>query len=414
MAAPTNPDMKYARQYPDLGTGPLPTRDCTSQEYFELESQRVFRRSWLCIGRDDQVPNAGDYFVRDLKVVNTSILVLRGRDGKLRAFHNYCAHRLNKLMRPGEGNCKAIACQFHGWVYDFEGRLVHLTNEHLFADFDRSKHGLHTVHLDTWEGFIFINLSPKPEVSLKEWIGPLYDKLTGYFEGQVASGKLSTRMDCNWKLAVDSQTEGYHAPNLHRRSLKEAFSPAANPTLLFAHAKLWGKHRQLSIQANVDYKPTPAEAIAMRAASFPMFPAPAHIAAKLPKIVNQGQYEGWAFDIFMIFPNLLIALMTKSYVVEWFYPESSNRTVMEVWNYAYKPETYGDLIATEFSDVMVREVNREDFSTLEGTQEGMEAGIQNSVFLCDEEFLVRHGHGVVAQMIGEQELESRTEPSVVR
>src|ERR1700733_12842136 len=106
MVAPTNVDMKYSRQYPELGTEPLSTLDCTSQDYFQLESERVFKRSWLCIGRDDQVPNSGDYFVRDLKVAHTSILVVRGRDKQLRAFHNYCRHRLAKLKRPGDGNCK--------------------------------------------------------------------------------------------------------------------------------------------------------------------------------------------------------------------------------------------------------------------------------------------------------------------
>jgi phenylpropionate dioxygenase-like ring-hydroxylating dioxygenase large terminal subunit len=404
MVAPTNPDMKYSRLYPELGTEPLSTDDCTSQEYFKLESEHVFKRSWISIGREDQIPNPGDSFARDLKVAGTSVLVVRGRDGKVRAFHNFCRHRLAKLKRPSDGevNCKSIMCEFHGWVYDFEGRLVNVPNENLFANFDRSKNGLRSIHLETWEGFIFINLSPTPETTLQEWLGPLYDKFTGYFDGQVISGKLSSRMNCNWKLAVDSQTEGYHAPSLHRTTLRNAFAPIDNPNMLFLYAKLWGKHRQLSIQSNMDFNPSPTQALASRSASLPMFPAPAKITAKLPKIVNPERHDDWSFDIFFIFPNLLVAMMTGSYVAEWFYPETPNRTVMDVWNYTYKPETYGDLIATEFSDVVVREVNREDFSMLEGIQEGLHAGIQDSVLLCDEEFLVRHGHQVVAQMIRER------------
>jgi phenylpropionate dioxygenase-like ring-hydroxylating dioxygenase large terminal subunit len=403
MVAPTNPDMKYSKQYPELGTEPLSTYDCVSQEYFDLESEHVFKKSWLCIGRDDQIPNPGDYFARDLKVAHTSILVIRGRDGEVRAFHNFCRHRLAKLKRPsdGEGNCRAITCEFHGWVYDDQGKLVHVPNEHLFADFHRSKSGLHPVHLAIWEGFIFVNLSPEPSVSLEQWLGPLHDKFTGYFDGQVVSGKLSSRMNCNWKLAVDSQTEGYHAPSLHKTTLRNAFAPVDNQNMLFLYAKLWGQHRQLSIQSNMDFNPSPAQALASRCASLPMFPAPAQITAKLPKIVNPERHDDWSFDIFFIFPNLLIALMTGSYVAEWFYPESPSTTVMDVWNYTYQPQTYGDLIATEFSDVTVREVNREDFSTLEGIQEGMQSGIQNSILLCDEEFLVRHGHKVVAEMIGQ-------------
>ena len=85
-------------QYPDLGTGPVPIEPIVSPEYFALERERIFRRTWLHMGRVEQIPEAGDYFVKELPVCRTSILVVRGKDGQVRAFHNVCSHRCNKLM----------------------------------------------------------------------------------------------------------------------------------------------------------------------------------------------------------------------------------------------------------------------------------------------------------------------------
>ena len=149
MPAATSPNMKYLNRYPDLGMAPLAADDCVSAEYFELERERVFKRSWLCIGRETEaLSHPGAYFVRDIAILNTSVLVIRGNDNKLRAFHNYCRHRLNKILKPGEGQCKSVVCQFHGWVYDNQGALVHVANEQLFANLNKGDHPLHPIHLE--------------------------------------------------------------------------------------------------------------------------------------------------------------------------------------------------------------------------------------------------------------------------
>ena len=88
----------WTAQYPELGTGPISYEDSISPQFYELEREAIFRRTWLNIGRVEQVPKKGSYFTRELAVCDTSIVVVRGSDDTIRAFHNVCRHRGNKLV----------------------------------------------------------------------------------------------------------------------------------------------------------------------------------------------------------------------------------------------------------------------------------------------------------------------------
>ena len=94
---------KWHDLYPELGTEPIPIDPYVSHECFERERALIFRKVWLNVGRVEQIPKPGDYFVRDLAVCNTSILIVRGKDSTIRAFHNMCAHRGNKLVAEASG-----------------------------------------------------------------------------------------------------------------------------------------------------------------------------------------------------------------------------------------------------------------------------------------------------------------------
>src|ERR1700741_714464 len=119
---------KWHDFYPELGTGPVSTDRYVSRAYFEKEQERIFPKVWLNIGRIEQIPHLGDYFVKDLAVCKTSILVVRGRDGKIRASQNRWAHRGNKLVWENAGTCKGFfPCRFHGWAYAHDGSLKHVT-----------------------------------------------------------------------------------------------------------------------------------------------------------------------------------------------------------------------------------------------------------------------------------------------
>jgi glycine betaine catabolism A len=173
----------WTEHYPHVGTGVVSYEDCISPEFYEVEREAVFKRAWLNVGRVEDVPRNGSYFTKELEVANTSIVVVRGLDGEVRAFHNICRHRGNKLVwtdyprQETSGSCRAFACKYHGWRYALDGACTFVRQECEFFDFDRSNYGLVPVHCDVWAGFIFVNLAKDPAQSLPEFLGPMITAL---------------------------------------------------------------------------------------------------------------------------------------------------------------------------------------------------------------------------------------------
>ena len=117
----------WTEHYPELGTGPVSFRDSTSPEFYELEREAIFKRAWLNVGRVEEVPRVGSYLTKEIDAAKTSVIVVKGKDEKIRAFYNVCRHRGNKLVWndfPNEevkGACRQFTCKYHGWRYDLEG-----------------------------------------------------------------------------------------------------------------------------------------------------------------------------------------------------------------------------------------------------------------------------------------------------
>jgi phenylpropionate dioxygenase-like ring-hydroxylating dioxygenase large terminal subunit len=189
---------KWHDRYPELGTGPIPIEPYISREYFEKERERIFRKVWLNIGRVEQIPSSGDYFVKDLAMCTTSILVVRGKDGTIRALHNMCSHRGNQLVWDKQGTCQMSTCKFHGWAYALDGSLRHITDEDNFFGLKKETLGMTPVSVDTWEGFIFINVDPAPRQTLPEYLGEeLRASIKGYpFDG-ISANCFSWHTDVN-------------------------------------------------------------------------------------------------------------------------------------------------------------------------------------------------------------------------
>src|SRR6187431_2886440 len=137
----TKPDEgSWTEHYPELGTGPVSYEDSISPEHYELERDAIFRRTWLNVGRVEQLPKKGSYFTKELDSARTSVIVVRDTDGEVRAFHNICRHRGNKLVWndfPKEevsGTCRQFTCKYHGWRYGLEGQLTFVQQEGEFFD----------------------------------------------------------------------------------------------------------------------------------------------------------------------------------------------------------------------------------------------------------------------------------------
>ncbi|MFD2500922.1 Rieske 2Fe-2S domain-containing protein [Rhizorhabdus histidinilytica] len=234
---------RFMERYPEEGRDPIPVERYTSPDYFNLERERIFRRKWLNVGHILQAPKPGDYFVADLKILDTSLLVIHGKDGQYRAFHNMCSHRGAPVAWDAQGSCKGyLACRFHGWVYDTTGKLVQISDAANFPGVKAEENGLTPVHCAVWKGFVFVNMAAEPEETLLDYLGPVAEEV-GRFDFEGFTPAFSYRIDenVNWKTLQEAQLEGWHLPYLHEKTLARAVKVDGNQ---YRHAaiELHGLH----------------------------------------------------------------------------------------------------------------------------------------------------------------------------
>lgn len=387
-------------RYPELGTEPIPIEPYISAEYFALERERIFRHIWLNVGREEQIPQPGDYFVKDLAACNTSILVVRGKDGQVRAFHNVCSHRGNQVAWDERGSCQVFACKFHGWTYNTHGQLTFVPDEEGFFGLNKTEHGLTPVAADVWEGFIFIHLEPQPKETLHEYLGELGEQLHGYpfAENSATCFTWTTDVQANWKLIKDAFQEGYHVSFLHKRSLPDSFTDATNP---FGHAldfTLFPRHRRMSFAGNPAHQPTPVEALAYQYGSFLI--KNDYAPGRLPPGVNPTRDPYWAIDLNIFFPNFYCDVQEGSFFTYNFWPLAVDRTRWEIRAYYPQATNAGERFSREYGKVLFRDIIMEDASTMEKIQSTVTSGAKTHFILQDEEILVRHDYKVHEEYVG--------------
>lgn len=197
----------------------LPMWTYANEELFELEYEEIFLKRWLMVGHACDLQKPGDFLTFDLW--RDSVVVMKGRDGCIRAFLNVCRHRAFRLV-DGHGNCGgAIQCRYHGWSYGNDGRLIGVPSPESFPGIDKSKLGLAEVQLENYRGHLFVNLrGGAPPVA--PMFGPLDAEIALYAPEKYEPLRepVTEIWDCNWKLAWDNYHENYHIaiahPSLHR------------------------------------------------------------------------------------------------------------------------------------------------------------------------------------------------------
>ena len=211
--------------YPELGRGPVSLEDCVSEEFYDKEREHVFKKTWLYMGRVERVPKSGSYFTRELRFLNTSIIIVRGKDDVIRAMHNICPHRGNKMLweddpfQEVQGRAPLLYCRFHGWRYKLDGSLHSATRKDLLLDFDADSCRVPAIQCEVWEGFIFVNLNPDNTESVRDYLGELAHGIEGYpFDGPHQVYRFKAELQCNWKIFLDGFAESYHGPYLHASS----------------------------------------------------------------------------------------------------------------------------------------------------------------------------------------------------
>jgi phenylpropionate dioxygenase-like ring-hydroxylating dioxygenase large terminal subunit len=378
--------MRFSRRYPEEGTEPIPIDRYVSEDYYALEKERVFRRKWLNIGHVLQAPKVGDYFVFDLKVANTSLLVIHGKDGVIRAFHNMCSHRGSPLAWDRKGSCKGyLTCRFHGWVYDTAGQLVQISDAKNFPGVDPKKNGLTPVHCEVWQGFIFICLAVKPENTLLEYLGTVAPDIGNYdFTGFTPAFSYRIEEKVNWKTLQEAQLEGWHVPYLHEKTLARVTKVVGRQ---YRHAaiELHGIHGVLGSPPPDAFVPSP---VAMLASRFGTGTVQAFSKKADPN--KKGYSFRGSFDFWHIFPNFFVGLLDGLFFTFNIWPITVNDSVWEIKGYYPPVKTAGERFALEYSKVGLRDPMMEDCFTHELVGAALRSGAKSVVHFQDEELLVRH------------------------
>jgi phenylpropionate dioxygenase-like ring-hydroxylating dioxygenase large terminal subunit len=417
---PKPPEGSWTEHYPDLGTGPVSYEDSIDPEFFEVERKAVFKRAWLNVGRVEQLPRKGSYFTKEMKVVNTSIIVVRTASGKrsdggigtgeVKAYHNICRHRGNKLvwndmpLEETSGVCRQFTCKYHAWRYDLDGNLTFVQQEGEFFDLDKSRYGLVDVHCEVWEGFIFVNFAAEPEQTLHDFLGPMITNLAGYPFGRMTSRfHYRSEVKANWKLYMDAFQEFYHAPVLHANQSPTAYSKAAAEAGFEApHYRIEGPHRLVSTSGvraweMADEMRKPIEDICQ---SGLFGPWDAQDLGEMPVGLNPAKCDPWGLDSFQLFPNFVILFWGQGWYLTYHYwPLTHNTHLFEGTVYFPEPRTARERIAQELAAVSFKEYGLQDANTLEATQSMIESRVLDDFVLCDQEVLIRHLHKETAAWV---------------
>ncbi|MGB7130881.1 MAG: aromatic ring-hydroxylating dioxygenase subunit alpha [Candidatus Sulfotelmatobacter sp.] len=190
----------------------LPAHLYYDPDVYAVEKERIFSCTWQVVGHRDQVKNAGDYFTTEL--IGEPLLVVRGVDGKLRAFYNVCRHRAGPAAE-GCGSRKLFRCGYHGWTYDLDGSLISATEIEGVEGFRAEDFALAPVRVEEWFNFVFVNLDREAR-PLRECLDELPRQVEKFpFAAMKLFERRTYELKCNWKAYVDNYLEGYHLPSVH-------------------------------------------------------------------------------------------------------------------------------------------------------------------------------------------------------
>jgi phenylpropionate dioxygenase-like ring-hydroxylating dioxygenase large terminal subunit len=423
MAHFTKPPEGSWTEHFGLGTGPVSYEDSISPSHYELERDAIFRRTWLNVGRVEQLPRVGSYFTRDLDAARTSVVVLRDADGEVRAFHNICRHRGNKLVWnnfPSEetsGVCRQFTCKYHGWRYTLKGELTFVQQESEFFDLDKADYGLAPVRADVWEGFIFVNLDANETTPLREYLGELGEGIAGYpFHKMTQVHRYRAEVGSNWKLFIDAFAEFYHAPVLHAKQ-----AVAEESRKLQGHGyealayKVDGPHGMVSSWGGMSPPKDlsmvkPIERV-LRSGLFGPWEAPDVGVDELPQGLNPARQPAWGMDTFLFFPNFMVLIWKTNWVLTYHYwPTSYNTHIFEGTLYFVPPRNARERLAQELAVVTFKEYGLQDGNTLEATQSMLESRAVTEFPLNDQEILLRLLHRTAGSYVSDYQQQRSTTP----
>jgi len=368
------------------GSGPVSSRPYFDPDWWELERRAIFLRTWLHVGHVCEIPEPGSFIRREIEFARASLLIVRGRDGAVRSFHNACTHRGTQLVEEAAGKRGQFSCPYHMWTFGADGRLLSAPD---FERFHLAKEdcSLKQVATEVVGGMIFINFDPSPAETAREFFGPVaaeMDKLP--VARAIDFTEWTYEIAANWKLNFDNFQENYHLRFIHPRTGELALSPE-NPFGYPTHYGFLGPHRSQTLWRN----PGPMD-----------IPASLMLAGRRTAALAQQDGEPpFPKTDFKLFPCFhVVGLPPAQLYTHTMMPLGPDRTRGTIRMYWTRDaENASRLFTREFNAMAVRDVLSEDRRAVEAGQRGIASGAIEQVHFQDHEMLLRHLYETVVAKV---------------
>ncbi len=346
---------------------------------YEQEQQRIFSQYWFCVGHISTLTEPGAY--QTVALGGENVLVVRHSNGSLHAFLNVCRHRGARLCPEATGHLKgSIQCKYHAWTYALDGRLLGAPNIMTNTQFDRSTYGLHPVHLEVWEGLIWLNLADNPPPLDVQVLEPIkerfktYDQFAAYDLAGLKIGKtLTYDVQANWKIIIENFMECYHCGPMHPE-----------------FCQLLPGYRSGSV-----YEGDEVATLADSVQAFSMTGKASRPPLKGLFPDDERHYYG-----IVINPNLLLNLLPDHVIYHTLEPQGPERTRITCnWLFDAGVVAQHDFDPTDTVEIFDL-VNRQDWEVCELTQQGMhsKAFANGGIYIPSEEHIRTFADFVLAQL----------------
>ena len=340
----------YAQTFAELDEpSGLPNTAYWSKDWLDLEFKRIFRRNWIYVAANTELDEPGS--IKPMDIAGTPVVVTRGTDNIVRAFHNVCRHRGTQLVSEA---CRSntITCPYHAWNYGLDGSLRSRPHFHGPGEIERFEDGggpqldLYPIRCEEWNGCYFIDLSGSAP-SLEDWLQPMCERTSAFdFSCIRWIGKRQYTIKSNWKLVLENYMEGYHVFAAHPR--------------LIAHAPMdvrWSGEWLGHVFYNDYVAPQITEG---RGDVLPHFPNLS------PDDTHRGMW-------FACFPNFAVQVFADQFVVLATYPVAPDQTLEELHFFVAGEEAASSDTHEEGRRGLLEmwhELNLEDVELLERLQQG--------------------------------------------
>jgi len=357
----------------------LASRFYTDPTILDIERKNIFLRTWQLVGTMKQacgavagaartISDPETYFTAD--VVGEPVVIVRDKQGRLRAFSNVCRHRAGAIAL-GSGCKNVLRCSYHGWTYALDGQLIGTPDVEGVEFFDRSTMPMVQLRVETWGQFIFVNFDQDAE-PLSAYLGQIPEQAKGFqFDGVELAERRDYVIDCNWKVYVDNYLEGYHIPIAHPGLMKEIDYARYRTETFRYHSQQLAPLRAIKADEANDRLYTP----------------------------KKGGIDGALY--FWVFPNLMLNIYPDNIQTNLIMPLSHEKTltIFEWFFHDATSEKTEDRIrkTVAFSE----EVQKEDIDLCAHVQRGLRsATYDRGRYSVKRENGVHHFHTLLGEFLG--------------